>query len=108
MPAEALCIRNAGERQLFGIVEMPLDFAIEQTQLLKQRRMTANRQRRDQVFDHGPQPPDDLQTTGPAGADFAEGEMDEIIPVGGPDDNSQLSGFAPPFVGMQIALADRA
>jgi hypothetical protein len=48
VPAEALGIRDAGERQLFGIVEMPLDFTIEETQLLQQRRMTARRRHADQ------------------------------------------------------------
>mgnify|MGYP000458622898 CR=1 FL=1 len=30
MPAEPLGIRDPGERQLFGIVEMPLDFTIDE------------------------------------------------------------------------------
>ena len=93
MPAQALGVRDMGERQILRIDEISLDFAIEQAQFAEQRGMPVRRERLHQVFDHRPQPSYNLQIVRAAGADLAECEMHKILPVGRPENHAQLSGF---------------
>jgi hypothetical protein len=106
--AEALGISDARERQFFGVGEIPHDLAIEQTEFLKQGRMTVVRQRLHEIFDHRSQPSHNLQIVRPTGADLAECQMYEVLPVGGAENHPQLSGFAEDLVGAEIASSDHA
>ena len=79
--AEALGVGNASQRNVLGVTEPLLDFPLKQAKLLKQRGMPVFWQGLNQVLNHCPQAPDDLQVIGPAEPDFTEGKMYEILPV---------------------------
>src|SRR5437588_5538369 len=63
-------------------------------------------ERLQQVFDHRPQPPYNLEMVRTACAYLPDCEMDEILPVRSSENHAQLSGFVEQFVGAQIAFAD--
>ena len=65
------------------------------------------RQGLEQVLDHCPQTPHNLQVVGTAGADLAECEMQKIFPIGCPENQAQLPGWVQYFIGAQVTLTDR-
>src|SRR4051794_29227416 len=69
-PAKALGIGDQGQRQLFRIGKLARRLAIKQDELLLQGRMTMTWQGLDEVADHRPQSPHDLQIARPAPAYF--------------------------------------
>src|SRR6185503_8029749 len=90
------------------MMEMLLDIAIEQAELLPKRQMSMFRQCVDEILDHRSQPSDDLQIVGTAGADFTKRKPDEVFPIRGSTNHSQLTGPIRYFVGAQVTPAHRA
>src|SRR5262249_43119301 len=107
-PAQSLRIANTRKREHLRVPVAFFDLAIEQGQLLAQRRMTIFRQRQQQVFDHGAQASRDLQIARAAIAYLAECEMDEIFPVWRSKDHKQSAGFLPDLGILQVSPACRA
>src|SRR5690242_11229664 len=91
MPAQALGIANAGERQFLRIAKQPSGLVVEQSELLLQVVVTIAGQGFFEIFDHCSQPTHDLEIICSAGPYLAESEIDEVLPIGRPEYHTQLA-----------------
>ena len=108
MTAQTLGVPDTSKSYFLRVNEVSLDFAIKQAEFLKQHGMTMRRKRLNQVLDHRAQPSDNLQIIRSAGSYFAKGQMDEIFPVGCPEDHAELAGVVQYSVGAQMTAANHA
>src|SRR5487761_2310765 len=108
MSAQTLGIGDTSQRQILRIGEVLFDFTVEQTQLNEQRRVPVRRKSLDEVFDHRPQPPCNLQIVRTTGTDLAECEVHKVLPIWSPENHTKLPGFVESFVGAQMTVADHS
>src|SRR5215470_9331824 len=107
VPAQPLGIRDARERQLFRLAKILLDFTVEQTELLFQRRMAVLWQSLEKVFDHCAQTPRDLKIVRSTLPYFAECETNKIFPVWRANDHAQIPRSIRYFVRTQVPPSNR-
>src|SRR5579872_4416846 len=108
MSAEALGVSDMRKRQLLRIGKVSGDLTVEKAEFDAQRGVPVSGKRLHQVFNHGPQPPYDLQIVGAARTNLTESKMNKIFPIWRSEYQPQLSGPVHDLVGAQITLADRA
>jgi len=106
--SQTLDIPNSSKSYFLRVNEISLDLAIKQAEFLKQHGMTVRRKRLNQILDHRAQPSYNLQIIGSAGSYFAESQMDEVFPVGRPEDHAELAGVVQYSVGAQMTAANHA
>jgi len=86
VPAQSLRVRYPGERQVLRQRKVPLQIAVEQTELLEQGGVPARGKRLYQVFKHGPEPARHLGIVRATQPYFVERQMDEVFPVRSADE----------------------
>src|SRR3954451_3031928 len=96
---QPLWVRDPRQRQLFRIGEIRRDFAIKQGHFALQSWVAMRRQGLEQILDHRPHAPDNLQIVRSAGTDLAEGEIYKVLPIRGPENQTQSPGRVRYFVG---------
>src|SRR4029078_10756855 len=105
VPAQPLRVRYPGERQVLRTRKVFLQIAVEQTELLEQGGVPALGKRLYQVFKHGSEPTRHLGIVRASQPDFVECQMNEVFPVRGANDQTQLARSIPNIIGPQMPLA---
>src|SRR5262249_18321124 len=90
-PAYALKIALGRQRPIFGFREETFRGSMQQSKLLAKTRGARFRQRLNQVFQHGTQPPRNLYALAAELADFGDSQVNKVLPVGSPVDKSKAA-----------------
>jgi hypothetical protein len=103
-PAYSLEIADLGQRSIFRFREEAFGGSMQHGQLVTKELGTRFGNCLNQAFEHGTQTPRNLNALGAKVTDFCNGQVNEILPVGRPVDESKPAGGISYVSRIQISI----